>query len=99
VMLSSGEEFDSNLIVWTTSNAANPIVARHTDIPFDQRGFLLVRADLLIGTDTAPVPSGDVFSFWVAPESSAILPESLFLKGLAESLLMIRPGVVDICVR
>jgi NADH:ubiquinone reductase (H+-translocating) len=39
VVLSSGEEFDSNLIVWTTGNAANPIVAKHTDLPVDQRGL------------------------------------------------------------
>ena len=30
VVLSTGEEFDSGLIVWTAGNAANPIIARHT---------------------------------------------------------------------
>jgi NADH:ubiquinone reductase (H+-translocating) len=52
VVLSSGDEFDSNLIVWTAGNAANPIVAKHTDLPIDDRGFLLVRADLRVGTAT-----------------------------------------------
>jgi NADH:ubiquinone reductase (H+-translocating) len=67
VVLSSGNEFDSNLIVWTTGNAANPIVAKHTDLPVDERGFLLVRADLRIGTATVPVPDA-----WGAGDNAAI---------------------------
>src|SRR6266700_1736329 len=39
------------------------------------------------GSDHSRVPS----------ESSATLPESLFLKALTERLPMIRPGAVDIC--
>lgn len=67
VALSTGEEFDSNLIVWATGNAANPIVAKHSDLPVDQRGFLLVRADLRIGTATAAVPDA-----WGAGDNAVV---------------------------
>jgi NADH dehydrogenase len=77
VVLSSGEEFDSNLIVWTTGNAANPIVAKHTDLPVDERGFLLVRADLRIGTGTAPVPDA-----WGAGDNAAIPDLSVEAPGV-----------------
>jgi NADH dehydrogenase len=77
VALSSGEEFDSNLIVWTTGNAANPMVAKHSDLPVDQRGFLLVRADLRIGTDTAPVPDA-----WGAGDNAAITDLSVDVPGV-----------------
>ncbi|GIF00060.1 NAD(P)/FAD-dependent oxidoreductase [Paractinoplanes rishiriensis] len=56
VVLSTGAEFDSDLIVWTVGNAANPMVRRHTDLPIDERGMLRVRADLRVGTEEAPVP-------------------------------------------
>ena len=56
VVLSTGEEFDSELIVWTAGNAANPVVGMHTDLPVDERGFLVVRPDLRVGTDAEPVP-------------------------------------------
>lgn len=46
VVLSTGAEFDSELIVWTVGNAANPMVRSHTDLPIDQHGMLAVRADL-----------------------------------------------------
>ena len=77
VRLSSGEEFDSNLIVWTTGNAANPIIAKHTDLPTDERGFLLVRADLRIGTDTAPVPDA-----WGAGDNAAVTDLSTGKSGV-----------------
>jgi len=41
VVLSSGAEFDSGLIVWTAGNAANPMVRSHTDLPVDQHGLLI----------------------------------------------------------
>jgi NADH dehydrogenase len=55
VVLSTGEEFDSDLIVWTAGNASNPVVAKHTDLPVDARGLLVVRADLRVGAPDAPV--------------------------------------------
>ncbi|MFB4319276.1 NAD(P)/FAD-dependent oxidoreductase [Actinomadura sp. 21ATH] len=67
VVLSTGEEFDSELIVWTAGNAANPMVRRHTDLPIDERGLLTVRADLRVGTDAEPVPDA-----WAAGDDAAV---------------------------
>jgi NADH dehydrogenase len=67
VVLSTGEEFDSELIVWTVGNAANPMVHNHTDLTIDERGMLVVRPDLRVGTDAAPVPDA-----WGAGDDAAI---------------------------
>ncbi|MFE2416463.1 NAD(P)/FAD-dependent oxidoreductase [Streptomyces hokutonensis] len=67
VVLSDGQSYDSALIVWTAGNASNPVVHNHTDLPVDERGLLLVRADLRVGTDGAPVP--DV---WAAGDDAAV---------------------------
>jgi NADH dehydrogenase len=67
VVLSTGEEFDSELIVWTVGNAANPMVHSHTDLPIDQHGMLVVRADLRVGTDVEPVPDA-----WAAGDDAAV---------------------------
>lgn len=56
VVLSSGEEFDSELIVWTAGDGANPGTGRHTDLPVDERGLIVVRPDLRAGAEAAPVP-------------------------------------------
>ena len=77
VVLSTGEEFESNLIVWTTGNAAHPIVAKHSDLPVDGRGFLLVRADLRIGTATTPVPDA-----WGAGDNAAVTDLSAAAPGV-----------------
>ncbi|MBK3573526.1 NAD(P)/FAD-dependent oxidoreductase [Streptomyces sp. MBT65] len=67
VVLSDGQEYDSTLIVWAAGNASNPVVHNHTDLPVDERGLLLVRPDLRVGTDGAPVP--DV---WAAGDDATI---------------------------
>ncbi|MBP2324962.1 NADH dehydrogenase [Kibdelosporangium banguiense] len=67
VVLSTGEEFDSDLIVWTVGNAANPMVRSHTDLPIDERGMLVVRADLRVGTESEPVPDA-----WGAGDDAAV---------------------------
>lgn len=67
VVLSDGEEYDCELIVWAAGNAANPVVHNHTDLPLDERGLLLARADLRVGTDDGPVP--DV---WAAGDDASI---------------------------
>ncbi|MEU4670366.1 FAD-dependent oxidoreductase [Amycolatopsis sp. NPDC023774] len=67
VVLSTGEEFDSALIVWTAGNAANPVVHNHTDLPIDERGLLVVRADLRVGTEADPVPGA-----WGAGDDAAV---------------------------
>lgn len=51
VVLSTGEQFEANIVIWAAGNGANPIVARHTDLPVDSRGFLVVRADLRVGSE------------------------------------------------
>lgn len=67
VVLTSGEEFDSELIVWTAGNAANPVVHEHTDLPVDENGLVVVRPDLRVGTDDAPVPDA-----WAAGDDAAV---------------------------
>ncbi len=67
VVLSSGLEFDTGLIVWTAGNGVNPLVSRHTDLPVDERGYLRARADLRIGTDREPVADA-----WTAGDDAAI---------------------------
>jgi NADH dehydrogenase len=67
VVLSNGAEFDSDLIVWTVGNAANPMVHNHTDLPIDARGMLTVRADLRAGTEAEPVADA-----WGAGDDAAV---------------------------
>ncbi|WP_280891372.1 NAD(P)/FAD-dependent oxidoreductase [Streptomyces sp. LBL] len=67
VVLSDGEEYDSTLIVWAAGNASNPVVHNHTDLPVDERGLLLVRPDLRVGTDSEPVPN-----VWAAGDDASI---------------------------
>ncbi|MBK6014840.1 NAD(P)/FAD-dependent oxidoreductase [Streptomyces sp. MBT53] len=67
VVLSDGQEYDSTLIVWTAGNASNPVVHNHTDLPVDERGLLLVRADLRVGTDSEPLPG-----VWAAGDDAAV---------------------------
>ncbi|WP_203740186.1 NAD(P)/FAD-dependent oxidoreductase [Actinoplanes cyaneus] len=67
VVLSTGVEFDSDLIVWTAGNAANPMVHNRTALPVDARGMLVVRADLRVGTEDAPIPDA-----WGAGDDAAV---------------------------
>ncbi|GAA0449009.1 dehydrogenase [Paractinoplanes deccanensis] len=67
VVLSTGEEFDSDLIVWTVGNAASPLVRNHTDLPIDGRGMLMVRADLRVGDASSFVPDA-----WGAGDDAAV---------------------------
>ncbi|WP_225845930.1 NAD(P)/FAD-dependent oxidoreductase [Streptomyces sp. HPF1205] len=67
VVLSTGEEFDSGLIVWAAGNASNPVVHNHTDLPVDERGLLVVRPDLRVGTTAQAVE--DV---WAAGDDAAV---------------------------
>ncbi|WP_350276441.1 FAD-dependent oxidoreductase [Kribbella sp. HUAS MG21] len=67
VVLSTGEEFDSELIVWATGNGVNPVIGRHTDLPVDRRGLVVVRPDLRVGTDDDPVPDA-----WAAGDDAAV---------------------------
>ncbi|GAA1430926.1 FAD-dependent oxidoreductase [Microlunatus lacustris] len=67
VILSSGERFESDLIVWTAGTAANPIISKHTDLPVNLRGLLVVRPDLRVGTDDHPVVGA-----WAAGDDAAV---------------------------
>ena len=51
IELSTGESFDSDVIVWTAGVMATPQIVRHTDLPIEERGRLRARADLRVGTD------------------------------------------------
>lgn len=76
VVLSGGEEFDSELIVWTAGNASNPVVHNHTDLPVDERGLLVVRPDLRVGTDSEPMPDA-----WAAGDDAAVPDLALPIPG------------------
>jgi NADH dehydrogenase len=67
VVLSDGTAVESDLIVWTAGNAANPVVSQHTDLPVNERGLVVVRPDLRVGTDAAPVPDA-----WAAGDDAAV---------------------------
>jgi NADH dehydrogenase len=67
VTLSTGDTFESGLVVWTAGIAANPVIARHTDLPIDDRGLVLVRPDLRVGTKEDPVDHA-----WAAGDDAAI---------------------------
>jgi NADH dehydrogenase len=47
VVLSDGEEFDAETIVWTAGVKANPILTR-TDLPLDDKGRLICSAELRV---------------------------------------------------
>ena len=47
VVLSDGDEFDAETIVWTAGVKANPMLAR-TDLPLDEKGRLRCTADLRV---------------------------------------------------
>jgi NADH dehydrogenase len=63
IELSTGESFESDLIVWTAGVMANPVL-RNTDLPLEERGRLRVQADLRVINDDGIVPDawgcGDV---------------------------------------
>jgi NADH dehydrogenase len=67
IVLSDGTRVESDLVIWTAGNAANPVVARHTDLPVSDRGLVVVRADLRVGTDQATVTDA-----WAAGDNAAV---------------------------
>jgi NADH:ubiquinone reductase (H+-translocating) len=67
VELSTGESFETDLIVWTAGVMANPAIVRHTDLPIEERGRLMVRADLRVGTEDDIVEGA-----WGAGDVSAV---------------------------
>ncbi len=67
IELSTGETFETDLIVWTAGVMANPGIVRHTDLPIEERGRLQVRADLRVGTEDDIVEDA-----WGAGDVSAV---------------------------
>ncbi len=67
IELSTGESFESDLIVWTAGVMANPAVVRGSDLPVEERGRLQVRADLRIGSEDEFVAGA-----WGAGDISAV---------------------------
>jgi NADH dehydrogenase len=57
VELSTGESFESDLIIWTAGVMANPVV-RSTDFPLEQRGRITVQPDLRIVNEDGSVVEG-----------------------------------------
>jgi NADH dehydrogenase len=67
VELSNGKVIDAGLVVWTAGIAANPVIATHTDLPVNERGFVVVRPDLRVGTAERPVEHA-----WAAGDDAAV---------------------------
>ncbi|WP_104167136.1 NAD(P)/FAD-dependent oxidoreductase [Cryobacterium sp. N22] len=67
IELSTGESFETDLIVWTAGVMANPGVVRNTDLPVEERGRLRVRADLRVGTEDEIVVDA-----WAAGDITAV---------------------------
>jgi NADH dehydrogenase len=66
VQLSTGESFESDLIIWTAGVMANPVV-RNTDFPLDDRGRITAKATLQIVNGEEVVADA-----WTAGDVSAV---------------------------
>jgi NADH dehydrogenase len=66
IQLSSGETFESDLIVWTAGVMANPVV-RNTDFPLDDRGRITAKATLQIVNGEEIIADA-----WTAGDVSAV---------------------------
>jgi NADH dehydrogenase len=67
IELSTGQSFESDLIVWTAGVMANPVV-RGTDLPLEERGRLRAQADLrIVDENGAVVPDA-----WTAGDVAAV---------------------------
>ena len=66
IELSTGESFESDLIVWTAGVMAHPML-RNTDLPTDERGRLRLQPDLRVVND-----DGVVAHAWGAGDVSAV---------------------------
>lgn len=67
IELSTGEKFESDLIIWTAGVMANPVV-RGTDFPIEERGRIRSSATLQIVDDKGRVIKGA----WAAGDNSAV---------------------------
>ena len=67
IELSTGETFESDLIIWTAGVMANPVV-RNTDLPVEERGRLRAQAELRVVDETGAVVEGA----WAAGDVAAV---------------------------
>jgi NADH:ubiquinone reductase (H+-translocating) len=67
IELSTGESFESDVIVWTAGVMASPML-KNTDLPVEERGRLRVRADLRVVTAEGEI----VPDAWGAGDVSAV---------------------------
>lgn len=67
IELSTGESFESDLVIWTAGVMANPVV-RGTDLPVEERGRLRAQAELRIVDEQGQVVEGA----WTAGDVAAV---------------------------
>jgi len=67
IELSTGETFQSDLIIWTAGVMANPVV-RSTDLPVEERGRIRAQADLRVVDESGAVVEGA----WAAGDVAAV---------------------------
>ena len=67
IELSTGETFETDLIVWTAGVMANPAIVRSSDLPVEERGRVQTRADLRVGDEDDFVPDA-----WAAGDIAAV---------------------------
>ncbi|MBX9717351.1 MAG: NAD(P)/FAD-dependent oxidoreductase [Microbacteriaceae bacterium] len=101
IELSTGESFESDLVIWTAGVMANPVV-RFTDLPVEERGRLRAQAELRVvdeqgqvvegawtAGDVAAVPDltgGGVGGFCVPNAQHAVRQGKVLAKNLAAAL-------------
>jgi NADH dehydrogenase len=108
IELSTGESFESDLIIWTAGVMASPML-KNTDLPVDDRGRLMVQADLRVkdadgnvvedawgAGDVSAVPDltgGGVGGFCVPNAQHAVRQGKLLAKNVTATLR--GEGIVD----
>jgi NADH:ubiquinone reductase (H+-translocating) len=94
VVLSDGVEFDADTIVWTAGVKANPVV-RDSDLPTDEKGRIMARADLRVegvehawaAGDNAAVPDLTKPGQYCAPNAQhAVRQARLLAANIVRSL-------------
>jgi NADH dehydrogenase len=100
IELSTGESFESDIIVWTAGVMAHPFV-KNTDLPLDERGRIMAKATLQVvdgekiivdawtAGDVSAVPDlsgGGVGGFCVPNAQHAVRQAKLLAKNIVASL-------------
>ncbi|MFC9919396.1 NAD(P)/FAD-dependent oxidoreductase [Agromyces binzhouensis] len=67
IELSTGETFETDLIVWTAGVMANPAIVRTSDLPVEERGRIKARPDLRVGDEDDIVADA-----WAAGDIAAV---------------------------